>query len=93
MYAGTIVEEGNASGLMTSPLHPDTQVLLSSVPVVDRRQRRRRIRLTGEPSSATQPAAGCSFAARCPEVREICRQVAPALDMKPAGNRPAWHLR
>ena len=93
MYAGKIVEEGEASQLMTSPLHPYTQVLLSSVPVVDRRQRRGRIRLTGEPSSPMQPIAGCPFAARCPEVREICRQVAPTLDVKSAGHRAACHLR
>jgi len=93
MYAGKIVEEGDASRLMTSPLHPYTQVLLSSVPAVDRRQRRGRIRLTGEPPSLVQPIAGCLFAARCPEVREICRQVAPALDMKSAGHRAACHLR
>jgi len=93
MYAGKIVEEGDASQLMTSPLHPYTQVLLSSVPVVDRRQRRGRIRLTGEPSSPMQPIAGCPFAARCPEVRDICRDVAPPLDMKSAGHYAACHLR
>jgi oligopeptide/dipeptide ABC transporter ATP-binding protein len=93
MYAGRIVEDGDASALMTSPLHPYTQALLSSVPVVDRRQRRARIRLTGEPSSPMQVMAGCAFAPRCPEVREICRQVAPALDVKSAGHRAACHLR
>jgi oligopeptide/dipeptide ABC transporter ATP-binding protein len=93
MYAGKIVEEGETSRLMESPLHPYTQVLLSSVPIVDRRQRRRRILLTGEPSSPMQPIAGCPFASRCPEVQEICQQVAPALEMKSAGHRAACHLR
>lgn len=93
MYAGKIVEEGEASRLMESPLHPYTQVLLSSVPVADRHRRRRRIRLTGEAPSPMQPIAGCPFASRCPEVRDICRQLAPPLEMKSAGHRAACHLR
>jgi oligopeptide/dipeptide ABC transporter ATP-binding protein len=40
-----------------------------------------------------QPIAGCPFAARCPEVRDICRDVAPPLDMKSAGHYAACHLR
>ena len=93
MYAGKIVEEGEASRLMEFPLHPYTQVLLSSVPVADRRRKRRRIRLTGEVPSPMQPMAGCSFASRCPEVRDICRQVAPPLEIKSAGHHAACHLR
>ena len=93
MYAGKIVEEGEASRLMELPLHPYTQALLSSVPVADRRRSRRRIRLSGEVPSPMQPIVGCPFASRCPEVSDICRQVAPPLEMKSAGHRAACHLR
>ena len=93
MYAGKIVEEGETSALMEFPLHPYTQALLSSVPVADRRRRRRRIRLIGEVPSLTEPIAGCAFASRCPEVKDICRQVVPPLEVKVAGHCAACHLR
>src|SRR5262249_14643873 len=35
MYRGRIVEEGDAEEIYTSPLHPYTQLLLSSVPIPD----------------------------------------------------------
>ena len=93
MYAGKIVEDGESSQLMERPLHPYTQALLSAVPVADHRHRRRRIRITGEVPSPMQPAVGCPFASRCPEVVDVCRQVAPPLEMKPAGHRAACHFR
>jgi oligopeptide/dipeptide ABC transporter ATP-binding protein len=93
MYVGKIVEEGETPRVMEAPLHPYTQALLSSVPVADRRQQRRRIRITGEVPSLMQPTIGCSFASRCPEVTDACRQAAPPLEMKSAGHRAACHLR
>src|SRR5207249_2340896 len=48
MYAGQIVEEADAGRLMEFPMHPYTQALLSSAPVVDPRRRRPRIRLNAE---------------------------------------------
>ncbi|MGH9316029.1 MAG: ABC transporter ATP-binding protein [Thermoanaerobaculia bacterium] len=93
MYLGKIVEEAEAGRLMESPLHPYTQALLSSVPVADPGAPRKRIRLTGELPSPIQPILGCPFASRCPEVQDLCREVAPPLEPKREGHRVACHFR
>ena len=93
MYMGKIVEEADAGRVIESPLHPYTQALLSSVPVPDPEKRGRRIRLTGDLPSPIKPIRGCPFASRCPEVQEICREVAPPLEAKSEGHLAACHFR
>ena len=39
MYAGTIVEQGNAGDVIRAPLHPYTKGLLGSVPCANRAER------------------------------------------------------
>ncbi len=43
--------------------------------------------------SAIEPLQGCPFASRCPEVQDICRRVAPALELKATGHVVACHFR
>ena len=93
MYLGKIVEEAEAEPIMVSPLHPYTQALLSSVPTPDPSNKRKRIRLTGELPSPIKPIQGCPFASRCPEVQDVCRQVAPPLEAKEPGHLAACHFR
>ena len=93
MYRGKIVEEGPADGIIRSPLHPYTQALLSAVPDPDSGRRRERIRLRGDPPPATEAPVGCPFAARCPEVQELCRREPPPLEPKREGTRAACHFR
>jgi oligopeptide/dipeptide ABC transporter ATP-binding protein len=93
MYMGRIVELAETARLMSSPLHPYTQALLSSVPVPDPRAAPTRIRLIGEPSSAAESAGGCPFASRCPEAQDVCRQANPRLETKESGHDVACHLR
>jgi oligopeptide/dipeptide ABC transporter ATP-binding protein len=86
MYMGRVVELAETQRLMSDPLHPYTQALLSSVPPPDPSARRKRTRLTGEPPRATESIAGCPFASRCPEVQDQCRQVSPPLERKRVGH-------
>ena len=94
MYLGRIVETAETGRLMSAPLHPYTQALLSSVPPPDPTARRKRTRLSGELPSSIEAAEGCPFASRCPDVQEICRREVPRLESKQqAGHEVACHLR
>ena len=93
MYMGRIVERAETTRLMSSPLHPYTQALLSSVLSSDPGARKTRTRLAGELPSAIEPIAGCPFASRCPEARGICREAAPRLEAKQVDHEVACHLR
>lgn len=93
MYAGRIVEQGNTAQVLNNPQHPYTQALLASAPVPDPKAKRKRIRLEGDRTTGTEMIQGCPFANRCPEVQDVCRQTAPALEIKPSGQYAACHLR
>jgi oligopeptide/dipeptide ABC transporter ATP-binding protein len=71
MYAGQVVEEGDAATIITEPRHPYTQALLDALPQAGRRGQLRSI--PGAPPSLIDVPAGCRFAARCPLVTDECR--------------------
>ncbi|NLK01762.1 MAG: ATP-binding cassette domain-containing protein [Clostridiaceae bacterium] len=81
MYLGTIVEEAVSEELYRNPLHPYTQVLLSSIPIADPelvRRKKRRV-VTGEVASPINPPAICRFVSRCPLADQVCREQMPPL--------------
>lgn len=75
MYAGQIVETGEAYEFFPAPLHPYSQMLMASVPRL--RSEAAPIFITGQPPSLMNPPAGCRFAARCPFRFEKCDQEPP----------------
>lgn len=78
MYAGRIVEGGDCEEIMSHPAHPYTRLLLSAVPDPHAGLRtQKEIGARGEVPSLIDPPPGCLFAARCPHVMAICRQVMP----------------
>jgi len=79
MYLGEIAEMAQSEALYANPLHPYTQVLLSSVPTMDPVRRRKRIVLPGDVPSPINPPSGCRFHPRCPWAKEVCRRQAPRL--------------
>ena len=81
MYLGTMVEFADSEELYAHPLHPYTQVLLSSIPVADPRlvREKKRIMVKGEIPSPINPKDCCRFAERCPYATESCRQEVPEL--------------
>ncbi len=81
MYLGRLVEVGPAEEILSRPLHPYTQALISSVPMPGETGRER-IVLTGEIPSASNPPAGCPFHPRCPHVLPVCRSVFPSETLK-----------
>ena len=82
MYAGRMVEGAPSEELVSAPAHPYTKLLLSAVP--DPRAQRTRVEARGEVPSLVEPPPGCPFAARCPHVMTICREVMPGpVDVAP----------
>jgi oligopeptide transport system ATP-binding protein len=91
MYLGTIVEEAVSEDLYRNPLHPYTQVLLSSIPIADPEQVRRKKRriVSGEVASPINPPAICRFVSRCPLADQVCREQMPPLREVEPGNNVA----
>ena len=81
MYLGRIVEEGATDDLLSQPRHPYTVALLSAVPEPDPAVQRRRIVLSGDLPSPSNPPPGCPFHTRCfhPLKSERCRTEVPRL--------------
>ena len=77
MYAGHMVESADSSELMEAPAHPYTRLLKAAVPNPQAGLATREVQARGEVPSLTEPPPGCPFAARCPEVMDICREIMP----------------
>ncbi len=89
MYAGQIVEQADVVSLFQHPLHPYTQGLINSIPVLGEVQSR----LKGVPGSVPDPIdlpTGCRFADRCMPRRDfgltVCENVEPDLFEKRSGH-------
>lgn len=77
MYLGHIVEEAPKDELIHHPKHPYTQSLLTSVPNMNPRERKRHVALEGEIPSPMDPPSGCVFHTRCPYATDKCRTEVP----------------
>lgn len=78
MYAGLIVEEGNARQVFGNAVHPYTRGLLASLP--DREKRGQR--LHNIPGTVPNPAykpEGCPFHPRCSHAVEDCKTILPEM--------------
>ncbi|MEW6778057.1 MAG: ABC transporter ATP-binding protein [Bdellovibrionota bacterium] len=79
MYLGRIVELGPATEIVTKPLHPYSEALLSAIPVPDPKTKQKRIVLEGEVPSPIHPPAGCAFHPRCRHAKADCASALPPL--------------
>jgi oligopeptide/dipeptide ABC transporter ATP-binding protein len=78
MYAGQIVEVGEARDFFPAPLHPYSKMLMDSVPRL--RSEADPIFITGQPPSLVDLPTGCRFKARCPFRFEKCDQEPPTFE-------------
>ena len=94
MYLGQIVEQADRVTLFKNPQHPYTKALLAAVPTVhgNKRDRRNRVRLKGDPPSPVNLPKGCRFASRCPIAEARCHETLPELLEHSEGHRVACLL-
>lgn len=88
MYLGKICEVAEAVTFFEKPLHPYTQMLISSVPVVTKEEENlkpKKVMSRGEIPSPVNIPSGCSFHLRCPYKMPICSKIDP--EMKEVFNR------
>jgi oligopeptide/dipeptide ABC transporter ATP-binding protein len=78
MYAGRVVERGTALEVLTDPLHPYSEGLISSIPSRSMRGKRLNVIKGTVPNPFNMPA-GCNFAPRCPYRFDACDEHDPAL--------------
>ncbi len=77
MYAGQIVEVGDAQRFFAAPLHPYSQKLMASVPTL--RGKKNLEFITGQPPSLIGLPNNCRFAPRCPHRFDKCEQDPPVV--------------
>ena len=90
MYAGRIAEEAPTESIFNAPLHPYTQHLIRSLPMIGERSTKASLR--GAPPNLANPPSGCRFHVRCPYVMDVCRTEAPDLVSVRENHRVACHL-
>ena len=94
MYLGRLFEVGPVAAVITGPLHPYTQLLISAVPLTDPGAARARIPIlmVGEPPSPVNLPGGCYFHPRCPHAMPVCATTEPPWREVAPGHRVACHL-
>lgn len=91
MYLGKIVELADRERLFTNPTHPYTELLLSSTPSLDPRNRHNFTVASDDVPSATSVPSGCAFRTRCPLASDICARDVPPLKTHAPNHTVACH--
>ncbi|MDP6707019.1 MAG: ABC transporter ATP-binding protein [Alphaproteobacteria bacterium] len=89
MYAGKIIERGEAMEIYHTPHHPYTLGLLRSVPRLDQPRGERLVPIEGQPPDLTKLDQGCAFRPRCTYAVEACAEAIPPLEAVGPGHLAA----
>jgi oligopeptide/dipeptide ABC transporter ATP-binding protein len=80
MYMGRLVEYGSTEDVTMHPLHPYTDILINSVPVLDPLHRDDAKRdFPGEPGDVPKCADACRLCLRCPMAQDRCLHSSPPM--------------
>jgi peptide/nickel transport system ATP-binding protein len=77
MYGGKLVEVGSVEDIFRNPMHPYTQLLISSIPSFETKGEFKGI--PGIGLSLLNSPSGCLFHPRCPQAMEACSHREPQL--------------
>ena len=96
MYAGRLMEVGEAVQMFHDPGHPYSQGLMSSFPTIMMMQmkagKRPRLRgIPGAPPDLSDLPTGCPFHPRCKYVQDICKTETPPLRDVESNHQVACH--
>ncbi|MDD1793318.1 ABC transporter ATP-binding protein [Enterovibrio makurazakiensis] len=91
MYAGNMIELGEAKTVFSEPQHPYTQGLISSFPTIHG-PKERLYGIPGNPVNLLQIPQGCNFQARCSHCFEPCTEHEPVLKTIAPEHHVSCHL-
>lgn len=92
MYLGRTTELGFTRDVISDPLHPYAQALISAVPIPDPAYQRPIPKIKGEVSQPIDPPPGCRFQTRCLQMMEVCQRDEPPLREAKPRHFVACHL-
>ena len=95
LYLGRLCEQAPAADFYKKPLHPYTQMLLSSIPVVTAEEegmKPAKIVSKGEIPSPVNVPPGCAFHLRCRYKKPICMEKRPVMKEVSKGHFVCCHL-
>jgi len=95
MYLGKVCEIAETKEFFTNPLHPYTQMLLSSIPVVteiEEKLRPVKVAPRGEIPNPADLPSGCGFHTRCAHCVDICKEQHPEMREIEPGHFVACHV-
>ncbi len=91
MYAGKLAEKASTGVIIQKPLHPYTQMLVSSLPEVGVRYANKKLSgIPGSPPSLLNPPTGCRFRARCPLAFAKCAEEPPFVEVDRDHSVACW---
>jgi peptide/nickel transport system ATP-binding protein len=89
MYAGRIVETGDADAVLRQPRHPYTRGLLASIPRLGAASGTRLAAIPGMVPDLRQRPSGCRFRDRCGDAIDDCARIDPPLHRLADGRQAA----
>lgn len=90
MYGGRIVETAACEALISAPMHPYTQALLTAAASAESPRRQGRVRLNVGVEGPSP--VGCPLVGRCPIEQDVCSRRVPKLEEVRRGHAVACHL-
>ena len=95
MYLGQLCETAPTEEFFTHPLHPYTQMLLASIPVMSEREEAYKpteVESVGEIPNPIHRPDGCGFHTRCPFCMDRCKTEPPVMTEVSPGHHVSCHL-